>query len=89
MAFQAIGRDNAKRHLILWYFPLKVDRLKKGETLSQHRQENIYLTIQGVQQEESFSIQLLCEIAKIPILQLRVTTNQISLSPMESRTKSV
>ncbi|TYA14551.1 IS3 family transposase [Paenibacillus faecis] len=33
--------------------------------MSQHRQENIYLAIQAVQQAESLSIQLLCSIAGV------------------------
>ncbi|QDX91195.1 IS3 family transposase [Brevibacillus laterosporus] len=34
-------------------------------TLSQYRQENVYLAIQAVWQEEQCSVQVLCEIAKI------------------------
>ena len=35
-------------------------------SLSQTRQENVYLAIQQVQQEKGFRIQLLCQIAGIP-----------------------
>ena len=47
-------------------FLKKLAGIRKEASLSQHRQENVYLAIQAVQQEESLSIQLLCEVAGIP-----------------------
>ncbi|WP_342556510.1 IS3 family transposase [Paenibacillus sp. FSL H8-0548] len=47
-------------------FLKKVTGVRKGATLSQHRQENIYLAIQAIQQTESITIQLLCSVAGIP-----------------------
>ncbi|MGO4692666.1 IS3 family transposase [Paenibacillus sp. 2TAB26] len=44
----------------------KVRGTRKKATLSQVRQENIYLAIQAVQQDGQFSIKILCEIAEIP-----------------------
>ncbi|WP_411431684.1 IS3 family transposase [Paenibacillus durus] len=46
-------------------FPKKVRGTRKEGTLSSVRQENLYLAIQAVQQEESCSIRLLCAIAGI------------------------
>ncbi|WP_371877746.1 IS3 family transposase [Paenibacillus plantiphilus] len=40
--------------------------MRKEATLSEQRQENVYLAIQAVQQAESLSIQVLCEVAEIP-----------------------
>ncbi|MGY4761958.1 IS3 family transposase [Paenibacillus caseinilyticus] len=37
----------------------------KEAKLSQYRQENVYLAIQALQEEESISIQLLCEVAGV------------------------
>ncbi|MUG74116.1 IS3 family transposase [Paenibacillus validus] len=40
--------------------------MREEASLSQHRQENVYLAIEAVQQEGSFSVKLLCDIAQIP-----------------------
>ncbi|WP_307449187.1 IS3 family transposase [Paenibacillus sp. V4I3] len=40
--------------------------MAKEATLSGHRQEHVYLAIQSIQQEDTFSLQLLCEIAEVP-----------------------
>ncbi|PZD94488.1 IS3 family transposase [Paenibacillus sambharensis] len=47
-------------------FLKKVTGVRKEVSLSQHRQENIYLAIQAVQRTESMTIQLLCGVAGIP-----------------------
>ncbi|MDP4097390.1 IS3 family transposase [Paenibacillus sp. P96] len=47
-------------------FSKKVRGTRKEGTLSCIRQESIYLAIRAVRQEESCSIQLLCDIAGIP-----------------------
>ncbi|MEV2287600.1 hypothetical protein ABNB59_22485, partial [Paenibacillus larvae] len=44
----------------------KVRGTRKKGTLSQVRQENIYLAIQTVLQDGKFSIKTLCEIVEIP-----------------------
>ena len=47
-------------------FLKKLAGARKEASLSEQRQENVYLAIQAVQQAESLSIQLLCEVAGIP-----------------------
>ncbi|WP_430103489.1 IS3 family transposase [Paenibacillus validus] len=47
-------------------FLKKLPGVRKEASLSALRQENVYLAIQAIQQAESLSIQLLCEVAGIP-----------------------
>ncbi|MEK5235904.1 IS3 family transposase [Paenibacillus sp. FSL L8-0470] len=64
LAMQKLEYENARLRAEKC-FSKKVRGTRKEETLSHVRQENIYLAIQAIQQEESCSIQLLCNIAGI------------------------